>query len=452
MHKLYYILLLTGGLLLAGCAASLQPFQTEPVTPGLISTSEQPLTELPPPKDKVVTAVYRFRDQTGQYKPSEQVASWSTAVTQGATSILIRSLENSGWFIPIEREGLSNLFNERKIIQATREAHGDRQQLSPLLFAGVILEGGIIGYDTNILTGGAGLRYLGTGGSGQFRKDQVTIYLRAVSTSTGRVLKTVHTTKSILSQELQGGGFRFVDTNRLLEAEAGFTYNEPPVMAVTEAIDEAVRMLVIEGVDDNLWAPADPTTFEDYKQACRYKEKREEIARTDYFGMKEKENLRTGLAVTTGLTYGSYIGSYKNANHNPGAQLGIEYFPLNGLSVELGAQRSYIGAEQVFSRPINSADLLLNYYFMPRFNLTPFAGIGGSVAAYDKKPAFADARFYPAVTARAGLDYRLSGWLGVRAGIRYRYLVNDGIDGIKQGTVHDQLWNIETGITIRPNF
>src|SRR6056297_1518431 len=184
------------------CAGTMKPMHTDRATQGILSSSNESLREMPEPSEPVVAAVYRFRDQTGQYKPSEQVASWSTAVTQGATSILIKAMENSGWFMPIEREGLSNLLNERKIIQATRQAHGDNQQLRPLLFAGVILEGGIIGYDTNIITGGAGLRYLGTGVSGQFRKDQVTIYLRAVSTNTGRILKTVHTTKSIISEKL----------------------------------------------------------------------------------------------------------------------------------------------------------------------------------------------------------------------------------------------------------
>ena len=32
-----------------------------------------------------------------------------------------------------------------------------------MLFAGMILEGGIIGYDTNVETGGTGARWLGIG-------------------------------------------------------------------------------------------------------------------------------------------------------------------------------------------------------------------------------------------------------------------------------------------------
>ena len=113
---------------------------------------------------------------------------------------MLKALEESGWFIPIEREGLSNLLNERKIIRSSRAEYLDKnnqqdQLLPPLLFAGVILESGIISYDTNILTGGAGIKYFGISSSGQYRQDRVTIYLRAISTQNGRILKTVYTLK-----------------------------------------------------------------------------------------------------------------------------------------------------------------------------------------------------------------------------------------------------------------
>ena len=176
------------------------------------------LDAVPAPVDPVVVAVYRFRDQTGQYRALENLSTFSTSVTQGATSILMRALEQSGFFVPIEREGLSNLLNERQIISSTRQQYTGPEgeglgPLPPLLYAGVLLEGGIVGYDSNVLTGGAGARLLGAGGSGQFRQDQVTVYLRAVSVQNGRVLKSVYTTKTLISQKLDGGLFRFVDTD-----------------------------------------------------------------------------------------------------------------------------------------------------------------------------------------------------------------------------------------------
>jgi len=237
---------------------------------------------LPPPEEKIVVAVYKFQDQTGQYKHSPNVATYSRAVTQGAASMLIKALEDSGWFIPIEREGLSRLLKEREIIDATRKDHKTDQgeslpSLGPLLYAGVLLEGGIISYDTNILTGGIGARYFGLGGNTDYRKDQVTVYLRAVSVKSGKILKSVSTTKTVLSKEVHLGVFRYVLLRKLLEVETGLTTNEPPQMCVLEAIEKAVSSLIIEGVLDGIWALKNP---EDIKSPViqRYLEEKE-IAR-----------------------------------------------------------------------------------------------------------------------------------------------------------------------------
>ncbi|HEX6982042.1 MAG TPA: CsgG/HfaB family protein [Balneolaceae bacterium] len=436
---------------ISACSA-VKPFQTEPARDGLESLASASLRELPPPESKIVAAVYRFRDQTGQYKPSERVASWSTAVTQGSTSILIKAMEKSGWFIPIERAGLANLLNERKIIHSTRANNNDNTGLHPLLFAGIILEGGIIGYDTNIITSGAGVRYFGASVSGQFRKDRITIYLRAVSTRTGRILKSVHTTKSIISQQLSGGLFRFIDTNRLLEAEVGFTYNEPTVMAVTEAIDEALKRLIIEGVEEGLWSALNEGEFRAYVQSLQQEKQDKEQIRRNYFGFLSDERLRTGFSGSLNFTYGSLVGNYATVTQNPGVALQLEQFIKPGVSLKLNIVRSQIGATHVFSEPYTSADLLLNAYITPSLSLSPYIGLGGGVIAYDRYKRFARARFFPAATVEAGLDYRLSNWLGLKIGANYRYLIKDGIDGVTIGSIHDQQWNIFTGITISPNF
>ncbi|SHF32762.1 curli production assembly/transport component CsgG [Fodinibius roseus] len=435
-------------LLLAGCASSLQPLETERVKPGINSKVHESLTRMPAPQEKVVAAVYRFRDQTGQYKPTNRGASWSTAVTQGATSILIKSMEDSGWFTPIEREGISNLLNEREIISKTRQQNNQSGKLPPLLFGGVLLEGGIIGYDTNVITGGGGVRFLGTGGSGQFRKDQVTIYLRAVSTQNGRILKTVHTTKSIISQELESGAFRYVDTNRLLEAEAGFTYNEPPVMAVTEAIDEAVKTLVVEGVEEGIWSPENRTQYQQYRKDFEQVKEWKERAETNYFGMIQNSKLRSGFHLSTNLIFGSHIGSYPVSEKTAGIALQAEYFFGPGKSLKLNGHRSQIGAQDVFSEPYTNIDLTLNKYLAPDFSLSPYIGLGGGILMYDQQPDFTDRAFFPSANAEAGLDYRLSDNVGLRLGFNYRYLIEDGIDGVSRGSIHDQQWNISTGVSI----
>lgn len=437
------------------CAGTMKPMHTDRATEGILSESNHSLTELPEPVEPVVAAVYRFRDQTGQYKPSERVASWSTAVTQGATSILIKSMEDSGWFTPIERESISNLLNERQIIQSIRQQHSGPEgpgPLPPLLFAGVMLEGGIIGYDTNVITGGSGLRYLATGGSNMFRKDQVTIYLRAVSTQSGRILKTVHTTKSIISQQLEGGAFRFIDTNHLLEAEAGFTYNEPPVMAVTEAIDEAVKLLIIEGIEDGIWGAKSMEEVLAYKEEFEFERKREEQLQRDYFGIIEQEQLRSGWFVGAGATLGSHIGNYSSPERKPGVMLQIERGLNTYFSAKLNFQRSEIGVDRLFSNPVNTGELLLNVYATPKYRLSPYMSAGAGVLAFDKQYEILDRQFFPAASFEAGLDYRLNDVFGVRLSSHYRYLLNDGIDGVRQGKYNDQHWNVNLGIVVRPRF
>ena len=449
----HIILLFVLSGLLWGCAGTLQPMHTDEATRGIVSKSHSDLTDLPAPQEKVVAAVYRFRDQTGQYKPSQNIASWSTAVTQGATSILIKAMEDSGWFLPIEREGISNLLNERQIIQSIRSQHSGPDgpaPLPPLLFAGVMLEGGVIGFDSNVVTGGLGARYLGTGGSNNFRKDQVTIYLRAVSTQSGRVLKTVHTTKSIISQQLESGIFRFIDTDRLLEAEAGFTYNEPPVMAVTEAIDEAVKLLILEGIDDGVWAARDTSQVALYREKYQFEKQKEEQLQRDYFGFMEQSSLRRGWFISPGFSVAGHEGNFANTDTSPGASLQVERSLSRLFSAKANFQRTSLGADNAFSEPVSVGELLLNLYATPEYSLSPFIAAGGGVIAYDEQHEFLDRQFFPALSFEAGFDYRLNELLGFRISANYRYLLYDGVDGVSQGSYNDQVWSANAGIVINP--
>ncbi len=284
---------------LSGCAGPLySPFYEKAISETEYITSvHEDLTSLPPPEKQIPVAVYKFRDQTGQYKYSI-TTTFSTAVTQGATAILIKALQDSGWFIPLERENLANLLQERRIILQMSQQYNDEhlketalKTLQPLIFAGVIFEGGIIGYDTNIVTGGFGAKYFGVGGAVQYRVDRVTVYLRAVSVKNGAVLKTVQATKVVLSQQLSGGFFRFVRLNRLLEIETGISSNEPTEMAVQEAIEKAVHDMIIEGVKIGMWKPKDPEEFKSVIE--RYEKEKEEalkrlkaVGEADLWGVK----------------------------------------------------------------------------------------------------------------------------------------------------------------------
>lgn len=250
--------------LLSGCAVTHAPSdvqtsaQLAPLTP-----IARDLLKLPGPKGKVAVAVYGIRDQTGQYKPAPD-SSFSTVVTQGASSMLVKALKESGWFIPVERENLQNLLTERKIVRALempQPAGTPAVQIPPLVAASVLIEGGIIAYESNVRTGGAGARFLGVGLTTQYRVDQVTVNLRSIDIRGGQILQSVSTTKTIYSYEIHPSVFKFVDVKDLLELEAGMTRNEPTQLCVSEAIEAGVAHLIVQGLKDGNWALKDPDAW-----------------------------------------------------------------------------------------------------------------------------------------------------------------------------------------------
>lgn len=220
------------------------------------------LLNLPPAENKPVVAVYGFLDKTGQRKDSVTGQSFSTAVTQGGTELLIDALKTAGggtWFRVVERQGIDALVRERQIIRSGRDEAAKKlgeesKGVGPLLFAGMIIEGGIIGYDSNVKTGGRGARTLGIGFSRQYRQDVVTVSVRAVSVLTGEILLNVQTKKSILSYGSGGDVFRFIEQGtQLIEYEDGVGNNESVTYAVRTAIEAAVLEMVYQGDERGFW-------------------------------------------------------------------------------------------------------------------------------------------------------------------------------------------------------
>jgi len=278
---------LAASLALAGCTtlgddgrSTLPEMSSLAVIPQRTQTQNL-LSAIPAPQRPVAIAVYGFTDQTGQFRPNEAGQTLSRAVTQGGGSILVKALQDAGnrqWFTIVERESLRNLLNERQIIREMRERYlgetaVNAQALPAMLFAGVLLEGGIVGYDSNTVTGGAGAAFLGIGAHSEYRQDTVTVYLRAVSVRTGEVLTTVTASKTIASKALGASAFKFVAFKKLLEAEAGVTTNEPDHLALQQAIEKAVYALVMEGVELKLWDFADARAGHD--MLWRYKQERD---------------------------------------------------------------------------------------------------------------------------------------------------------------------------------
>jgi len=215
---------------------------------------------------KITVAVYKFPDVTGQRK---QVG-LSTAVSQGADVWVIQALmsvSNGSWFTVVERASLDNVVKERQLIRNTRELYDGsdaKDSLEPMLFAGLLLEGGIVGYDTNTTSGGAGARYFGIGSHEEYRTDQVTISLRLIAVQTGEILLTVSSTKTIASISNGADVFRFLDLGtRALEIETGNAANEPVNYAIRTAIEYGILQMLYAGKEQGLWEWAEPVIAKD---------------------------------------------------------------------------------------------------------------------------------------------------------------------------------------------
>ena len=206
---------------------------------------------------KIFVAVNSFKDLTGKRKSTDNFASFSSAVTQGAEAWLIESLMASDdWFNVLERTEQESLIRERTLVNQSRLTFDEKPTpLAPLKYAGILAFGGIIDYDTNNITGGAGASYLGIGASEEYRQDTVTVSLRFVSTSSGEVLVSTTVTKTIISTALSATSFKFVDIEtKPVEAELGFAKNELVSAAVRSAIDKAIIDLIYQGEQKKLWA------------------------------------------------------------------------------------------------------------------------------------------------------------------------------------------------------
>ena len=246
---------------LAGCS-TVRPFGSTQIKEEakVSETINKSFSNIPAPAGPAVTvAVYGFKDLTGQRKPSSTLSLFSTAVTQGAEAYLMKSLQEVGnrqWFTVVERVGLDNLLKERQMIKQTREIYdgANAKMLPPLQMAGVILEGGIIDYNSNTLTGGTGARWLGIGAQTAYTQDVVVISLRLVSVQTGEVLTTVTVEKNLLSTADGATALKFFNqATRAFEFDSSQTFNEPGNYALRSAIETAVIELINKGERQNLW-------------------------------------------------------------------------------------------------------------------------------------------------------------------------------------------------------
>ena len=455
MNKFYKSALWCSMLYLCSCGTYFnQPFNSSPSRTGEFTSSTQSLLDLPPAREPVEVAVYNFSDQTGQYKAVENGSTFSTAVTQGGTTMLIKALEDSGWFIPIERENLSNLSTERNIIRNTKQEYiknlnPNEPPLPPLLYAGLIIEGGIISYDTNIVTGGIGARYFGMGGSAKYRQDRITVYLRAVSTSNGEILKTVYVSKTILSQALDGSFFRFVKFQRLLEAETGITQNEPVQLAIKDAIEKAVRDLIIEGVKDRYWAATGGVEV-NQKLVDDYTAEKKQDEDT---GLYERIFVERPYKNSFSFSGGTSLIDGDYSENNPGYLGRLDYQHKLTSHLNWGGALSVFKLDNgdAFSGNFVSVDLNAQIDILPKDDFGPFIYAGPGLSLELGDPDLPNDQenlesTFLKVQYGGGLQYFISEKFGVKLFAEHNILFDDKLDNLENGKRDDYYFNFGLGL------
>jgi len=353
-------------LVLSGCSTISNLIPPDEALAIKITPSEafKELKGLPKPKGRIPVAVYSFRDQTGQYKPQANVSSFSTAVTQGATSILMQALSDSDWFLPVEREGLQNILTERKIIRASlqnnKKESEDVKDLPPLTTSKLLIEGGIISYDSNIKTGGFGAEYFGIGASELYREDLISVYMRAIDVRSGQVLVSVSTSKKVLSKEVRAGFFRYVSFKRLAEAEGGYTTNEPMHLCVTQTIEKAITELIRKGIDRKVWRAAGSTVAQVNKPQSKpfqkvVKKNIPQVAKTIYFDYDKIEISKQADKILS--SHATYLMA------NPEKKVKLEgHADKRGntkYNMELGKNRAVAAAKHLLQKGVRADQMLI---------------------------------------------------------------------------------------------
>ena len=260
IQRLYLCLLVT---LLSNCAVISHNedlvLSKKIQSPDILELQSEELKNLPAASVMPTVAIYpnSFKDLTGQRRSNSTFALFSTAITQAPEAFLIRALKHTSggeFFRVVERVGLDDLTKERQLIRSTRQEFKEDNKMKPLLFAGLLVQGGVVSYEANLKSGGAGARYLGIGNSKQYREDTVTISLRLISVSTGEVLMETLVSKSIISTSISQDIFRFIEQQtELVEIEGGVAENESVSIALQKAIETGVLNIINIGIERGYW-------------------------------------------------------------------------------------------------------------------------------------------------------------------------------------------------------
>jgi curli production assembly/transport component CsgG len=255
---------------------------------GSLAKTSPMLAQLPPAPRQITVAVYDFPDLTGQRKPTPPgavVSELSTAVTQGASSIMIEALKAAGsgtYFNVVDRTRDADQVRERSVIAdstgspsnkpdkkadgkaGSSAANANIRRLRP---AEYIINGGLVAFERSVLISNSSLAILGIGGSKSVIRNYVSVTMRMVRADTAEVVASVTAYRSVdtdtagISSHSRASNGLFPDTlltkypspSDYLEADFSGTRNEMTQIAIREAIEAGLIELIDRGNQMALW-------------------------------------------------------------------------------------------------------------------------------------------------------------------------------------------------------
>ena len=120
----------------------------------------------------------------------------------------------------------------------------DEKPVEDLRTAQYLVSGAIIGYESDIISSGNGIRIVNTGAVNEERKDMITLNLRFVDAVSGEIVSNSTVSQAVISRRDQGDFMNYVTVNTILEFEAGMVINEPRTLA----LDAAIRLALSENI------------------------------------------------------------------------------------------------------------------------------------------------------------------------------------------------------------
>lgn len=181
---------------------------------------------------KKVVAVSRF-ENLASFASLEPVS-----MASGLTDQLTDALMQSGGFVVLERDIISDIMGEQNLVTGGRARQSQSARTGKMIAAQVLIKGAVTEFDPYKSSGGKGLSFGGINLSNSKSSAHIALIIRLIDTTTSEVIASV---RSEGTADAKSSGLSFV--SGALEANANKSVRTPVDKAIQIAIDRAVILI-----------------------------------------------------------------------------------------------------------------------------------------------------------------------------------------------------------------